>query len=457
MEIKKENLHLNRQVVKTDASFMVEGDVVASDLYPDIREILFCDAKTVCDSKTYQNGKLTANGTVELHILYLPDETANSSALKHLTASLPFSNVFDIPDGENMVFDTSCDTEHIGFHLVNSRKLSVKVIISLRVCGFLTETVSPVCEIADSSVECKKKNIKVDSPCVPTTKTITVSDLLTIPADFPDIDEIAKTESWAYAEDTKPMTDKVMVKGILCVKTLYNAYDGENIAVCVSHKIPFTEIFDAPGVTEDHNVCFTFYPKNVIADAKGDLNGDTKIISFSADLTATIYASKPPEISIVDDCYALSGVLDNEKRSFAFSEFIAEENAEFTENLIIKAPNDSSWKDIIFASCKPMVKESSVENGMLHTKGALICFVLYREEGENGTLKGVITESEFERKKPVSGDGILAENTISVLDVVCTKTNSGEATLSLTAMVHTKLFTHGKCDIISSPKAIYQE
>ncbi len=449
MEIKKENLHLNKQMIQTDANFMVEGDVVATDLYPDIREILFCDAKAVCDTKTYQNGTLNVCGTVELNILYLPDEKMDADALKSLSASLPFSNSFDIPGGENMAFTASCETEHIGFHLVNSTKLSVKVIVSMGISGFLTETITPILEIEDNMIECRKKKIKIDSPCIPMSKTITVSDLLTVPADFPDIDEIAKTECWAYAEDTKPMNDKVMVKGMLCVKTLYNAYDGENIAVCVSHKIPFTEIFDAPGVTEDHNVCFTFYPKNVIADAKGDLNGDTKIISFSADLTATIYASKPREISIVDDCYAVSGGLNSEKQNFAFSEFIAEDETEFTENIRIQSPKDSAWKDMIFTSCKPMVKETFVENGVLYTKGTLICFVLYREDGENGALKSLITETEFERKKPVSRDGISAENTISVLDVVCTKTSPSEATLTLTAAMHTKLFAPAKCNIIT--------
>lgn len=439
MEIKKETLQLNRQIAHTATNFMVEGDVVAGDLFPDIREVLFCDAKAMCDSKTYKDGKLMLTGSVELHILYLPDEKSDSDALKSLSAGLPFVSSFDIPDGEHMHFSASVDIEHIGFHLVNSRKLSIKAIVSACVSGFFTETVSPICEIEDNLVETRKKKLKLDMPCVPAAKTITISDLLTVPTDFPDIDEIVKTQVRAYPDDIKPMNDKVMVKGTLYTNTLYNAYDGEHICVNVSHKIPFTEIFEVPGITEEHEVFVTFLSKNTLADAKGDLNGDTKIISFSTDLTAEISASMAKEIAVIDDCYAVSGSLNLDKQSVSLSEYILEENTEFTENITVKLPDGSSFGDLIFASCKPILRETAKENGALILKGTLSCFLLYREDGEHGALKSIITEAEFRREKPLSNQEILAENSISLLDIGYQKQGKDEAVLSPTLSLHTKL------------------
>lgn len=439
MEIKKETLQFNKKTLKTSTNFMVEGDVVLGDLSPDIREVLFCDANVLCDTKTYKDETLSLTGTVELHILYLPDEKNENGALKSLSASLPFASSFDTPGGEDMHFSVNCETEHIGFHLVNSRKLSVKVIVSSHVSGFLPESLSPVCKIEDDTIETMKEKLKLDVPCVPIEKNITISDLLTVPADFPDIDEIVKTEVCAYAEDVKPMNDKVMVKGLLCTNTLYNAYDGEDICVNVSHKIPFTEIFEVPGVTEDHNVTLTFAPKNIVSDAKGDLNGDTKIIGFSTDLTALFSATMTKEIQIISDCYAVSGALKSETQSVSLSEYIAEESTEFTENIIVKAPDGSSFGDLIFASCKPMIKETAKEDGKLVIKGVLVCFLLYREDGENGALKSIVTETEFSREKPISNREVSLENILSLLDLGYQKQGKGEALLSPTLSLYTKL------------------
>ena len=457
MEIKKETLQLNRQTIHTATNFMVEGDVVAGDLYPDMREILFCDAKAICDTKTYKDGKLTLTGDVELHVLYLPDEKNEVDALKSLSASLPFTNSFDIADGEQMHFSVNCETEHIGFHLVNSRKLSVKTIISACVSGYLTEAFSPICEIEDASVETRKKKLRLDMPCVPASKTITVSDLLTIPADFPDIDEIVKTQVHAYPEDIKPMSDKVMVKGLLCTDTLYNAYDGDHILVNVSHKIPFTEIFDVPGVTEEHDVFVTFCPKNTVADAKGDLNGDTKIISFSTDLTADISATMAKEVDFVDDCYAVSGGLTLDTQSVSLSEYISEENTEFTENITVKVPDGSSFGDLVFATCKPILRETAKENGALILKGTLFCFLLYREAGEHGALKSVVTEAEWKREKPLSNQEAMAENAISLLDLAYQKQGKDEVVLSPTISLNTKLTAAKTQTILTSCEKTNQE
>ncbi len=439
MEIKKETLQLNKQIVKTATNFMVEGDVVASDVHPDIREVLFCDAKAVCDNKTFQDGKLTVTGTVELHILYLPDEKTDSTALKSIVSSLPFANTFDVPEGENLRFSTVCETEHVGFHLVNSRKLSVKTIVSLSVLGFLTETVSPICDIEARDIETKKQNLKIDMPMVPVVKSITISDLLTVPADFPDIDEIVKTEVRACPDDIKPMNDKVMVKGTLYTYTLYNAYDGDSICVNVSHKIPFTEIFEVPGITENHEVSVFFTPVNTISDAKGDLNGDTKIISFSTDLATKICASTTKELQTLDDCYAISATLKTETQGVSLSEYISEEHSEFTESFTVKAPEGSSFGDLIFVSSNPFLKETTKENGMLVVKGTLLSCLLYREAGDSGALKSIVTEAEFAHKKPFSNEDISAENFVSLLDVTCQKQGNEEVILSSTMSLYTKL------------------
>ena len=454
MEIKKENINLTERIVKLNSNVMVEGDIIVPDIKPDIREILLADANVVTQSSEYRGGKLYVSGNVFFKILYRPDSEGEGCELKSLDASFEFSDSVDIPSGEDLTFFVCASTEHIGFTLVNSRKLSMKVIAALGINGYRERSFAPVTSVTGDDVQCREKRFNIYMPVADEQSDITVSDFLTVPADMPDIDEILKVDAWASGGDCKIMNGKVMVKGTLHLKTLYTAAQDGYTTELVCHEIPFTEIVEAEGVDENCAAGVIFSVKDVLASAKGDINGDTKIISAEILVNARVKASKTVQETICDDCYAIHGAMETETEKMELLEYVASENTEFTETQSVEMPKNVKMKNVINVTAKPILRETCVEDGALHMRGTLVSFLLYREEKEDGQIKCAVTETDFDWQKNVPGQGLIADCDLWVEDIAATKLSADEAEVKATMGLNAKVLKKSEIDIITGCTAV---
>lgn len=449
MEIKKESINLTERNVKLNSNVMVEGDIIVPDIKPDIREILLADASAVTQSSEYRNGKLYVSGTVFFKILYRPDSEGEGCELKSLDSSFAFSDSVDIPSGEDLRFFVSASTEHIGFTLVNSRKLSMKVIAALGINGYRQRSFAPVTSISGDNVQCREKRFNIYMPVADEQTDIPVSDFLTVPADMPDIDEILKVDAWAAGGDCKIMNGKVMVKGTLHVKTLYTAVQDGYTTELVSHEIPFTEIVEAEGVDENCAVNVIFSVKDVLATARGDINGDTKIISAEILVNARVKASKSVQETICDDCYSIHGTMNTETEKMKLLEYVTSENTEFTETQAVEMPKNVKLKDVINVTVKPILRETCFEDGTLHMRGTLVSFLLYREDKEDGQMKCAVTETDFDWQKNAPGEGLSADCDLWVEDATASKISGEEAEVKATLGLTAKVLKNRDLEIIT--------
>lgn len=445
MEINKESINLTERNVKINSNVMVESDIIVPDIKPDIREILLADASCVTQSAEYRNGKLYVSGNVFFKILYRPDASGEGCELKSLDSSFSFSDSVDIPSGDGLKFFVSASTEHIGFTLVNSRKLSMKVIIALGINGYRQSCFEPVSSITGSKVQCRQKRYNIYMPVADEEADISVSDFLTVPADMPDIDEILKVDAWASSGDCKIMNGKVMVKGTLHVKTLYTADRDGYSTELVSHEIPFTEIVEAEGVDENCAACVTFAVKDVLANARGDMNGDTKIISTEILVSARVKASKSVQETVCDDCYSIHGKINTKTEKVSLSEYVTSENTEFTETQAVEMPKNVKLDNVINVTCKPIVRETYFDDGALHVKGTLVSFLLYREDKEEGLIKSAVTETDFDWQKSVPGQGLSAECDLWIEDAAAAKISPDQAEVKATLGLNVKVLRN--CDV----------
>lgn len=409
MEINKEMLHMRELSAKPGTNVMVEGDIVVPDVKPDIREVLLADATAGVTSSEVRNGKLCVSGNVQFRFFYIPDR--EDCDITTICATFPFSDTMEIPDNEHMEFITHATTEHIGFNLVNSRKLSAKVIVSVQARGYEHKTIAPISVAETDHVQYKTSEYDIFMPLCEQQSDIALSDLLTVPAHMPDMDEILKTDAWAKTSECKIMNGKVMMRGILHLKTLYIAANEMQSIEQVSHEIPFSEIVEAEHVDENSHVNITFCIKELTATPRGDINGDTKIIHLDSVIGATLKASKSTHATFVDDCYSTSGTVETQVRKSTISELITQDSATFTETQKVTLPKGVKTCEILSATAKALLRETIFESNMLHMKGTLVTFLLYREHQEDGKgkIRSVVTETAFDHTKPMAETHLQAD------------------------------------------------
>lgn len=450
MEIKKQSINLTDMSVKVNSNVLVEGDIIIPDTNPDMKEILIADAKSQVESSEYRNGKLNVAGTVFMKILYKPDESQDGAELKALDASLPFADSLDISKGENLKYFVSSLVEHIGFTLVNSRKLSVKVVVSLMARGYRERVIEPVSEISGEGVECRGKKYNVYIPVLDEETSFTVSDILTVPENMPDIEEILKVDGLCRGAETKIMNGKVMVRGELCLKTLYSAAKEDEKTQLVSHEIPFAEIVEAENVDENCAVSVIYDVKSITPNVRGDINGDTKIISVDVVIGARVKASKSEQQSFAEDCYGIFGKLNSTCEKVSVSEYVTSEDTETTVTQQVKMPKNVKLGDVISISCKPVVRETYFNDGNFCAKGNLVSFLIYREDKDNGVIRSAVTESDFEWKMRAQGESLISDMDIWTEDATAHKVSQDEAEVKATLGINAKILKNHEINIITN-------
>ena len=443
MQINKGNINLKEQIACVSASVLVEGDVVVSDSYPDVTEILCADAKVKVKNTEYRNGKATLSGVVEFSALYMPDN--EETELKCMSHSFDFSADLDVRADENTEFCATAMAEHIGFTLVNSRKLSVKVMVGVRLCAYQDRCYEPIIEMSGENIEKTEKKYSIYIPMAENCTDINVNDLLTVPDDMSDIAEILKVDAWVTSGDVRVMNGKAMVQGELHLNTLYTSADDRGSVACVHHTVPFTEIVEAPGADEQSVVNVKFLVSEITANIKGDLNGDTKIISMESVICACVKVSRTVVETLVDDCYFLDSNTHTKRETMKICEYVTSENTRITSNQTAQPPKNVKIKEIISCNANSILKEAKWESGLVQVNGVLVTYLIYRDDKD--VVRCAVTESEINWEKAIS-EPCDVEAILSLENVNATA-GENEAQILVNTGLYVKALKSKKVDILT--------
>ena len=100
MEIKKGSINLKETKGRMSAGNLVSGDVVISDIMPDIEEVVMADAKARITDTSYKNGKLDVSGVVDFTVLYKPEEGSELKSFGNgAFKNLCIRDVLVLPEG----------------------------------------------------------------------------------------------------------------------------------------------------------------------------------------------------------------------------------------------------------------------------------------------------------------------------------------------------------------------
>ena len=302
IDLIKEQVNLNELTMSTSSVIMVDGDVIVPDVKPDIKEILVAEAVANITKKELSKGKLSVSGAVLIKILYAPETDSETSAkIKNMSAKFEFFDSIDCPLADSFA-SVQALAEHIELSVINSRKINMKIAVAIKVCGYANKSLSLCTNVSeDCGLEYRMKNLSLFNSVADVEKNLIIAEAIEVPPSKPEIDEILKMSIRAIKNDCKVMNNKVMIRGILNVSTLYSAMADEYSLVNVEHEIPFTEILDIEGSTEDC-VCNVLYDvKDVSYMAKADLNGEQRLIALEAELVACVSLSHTAEINVLED------------------------------------------------------------------------------------------------------------------------------------------------------------
>lgn len=258
------------------AELPLETEILISDYLPPVQRIVKCFAKPVVLQKQLQSGRLTLEGYLRCTVYYQGEEGAG---LCQTEQKLPFNKPLELPPFAATAW-TACvegQTEYLNCRAVNSRRIEVRGAYGLVVSVHSQLNTEVITALSEGGIEQKLTTISGVRRAAGLEKLLTVEGAMAFDKPPAAILDITGT---AEVRELKVMQGKAVAKGVLHALCAWRA-EGESALRSQTAELPFNQILDVDGLSEDCRCLCTVEPVGFAA-AQGETSADGAVA-----LTAT--------------------------------------------------------------------------------------------------------------------------------------------------------------------------
>ncbi len=375
MELIKKPINMCDIIAKGTAQALADGDVIVPDTKPDILKLLQVDSEASITDKYIENGRLVLCGKIDYKVLYVPD--SENEKIKSIFTSMEFRQVVDARNTDEVSHILVKPTvEKVEFNTVNSRKLRLRAIIHIdyEICS--VNTVEIACDIDDEKIEKKLDTVSYENTVNISEHEFTVKEKLEIPSGEVSIKEILKSDIKICDTEYKPVTGKVIVKGVVCICVLYtNEIDEIRFTEIES---PFTEVLDADGVTEDSVCDIDYCVIGTMCNVEPDIDGDLRDIILDIDICASLKATEIAETEILKDCFIPYKKTECSKKTQTLRFTLERPSLQNTLRDVIEIPqNAPEISGIYNIMTNAAITKSEQQHNKIICEGKVEAYILY--------------------------------------------------------------------------------
>ena len=159
MNLVTDNININKVKNKNIYQITLDDDFIVSDSKPDIDKIIRVQGEVLIDECKVHNEKIEVRGRLKCVILYVSDY--ENGTIHSMIETLAFNESVNLPGVENNSNITiKGSLEDLSINIINSRKISIKGLVTLYIKEEMLENRKAVVSIEDcSKVQMKKRQI----------------------------------------------------------------------------------------------------------------------------------------------------------------------------------------------------------------------------------------------------------------------------------------------------------
>ncbi len=378
VNFKKQYISVNDRVCQDFAQIMAESEIIVNEAKPDILKIIQIDTKAFVREVKVSAGKAVISGSVDLSLLYLCEREGES--LKGLNELVDFEHtVENTKICDNMTANVNAEVVRIDFDLLNSRKVRIKLIISLDTAVNSDKVFDMVYDVEDedTNLQIQTKDVNVYTLFSNQNKVFDVQDELILPEAKPSIRDILKVNAKLVSKEVKVITGKAVMQGVIDVCTLYTNDTDGCVEFC-QHDVHFTEVFDISQVSEEAECVIDVAIDEVKWSPKFDSDGNIRRFSVSMRMSSVANVSENISVSLITDCYVPGKECKVVRETYDFDEFLGESKAQtVVEDMLVLKDGMPTISRIYNVITKPYITSNTVSNGKVYVEGNIDTYVLY--------------------------------------------------------------------------------
>ena len=445
MEIKKNNVCVNKYGKSFSVPVLSETETIVPDNKPDLLKVVDISADIKTFNKSISGSSVSVAGSISYTIIYIPESASGISVINAVSA---FNHSEDIENISDEAFiNVKPVIEHIEFNVLNSRKVSVKAIINMNFAVTDKMHLSLSENIDGDEIEMSKTSFRLLNRLTQKSCSINVNEQVSLLPEKPVIETVVKSNAEIFNKDTKVISNKAVIKGDLVIHTLYISDSGElNIS---ENTLPFTEILDAEGINEDSITHIDLSISDFGVTPAGDTNGDMKTLSVSGTIKADISGDEMNTYETVNDAYSTSYKLSLDTSKEEVDEFCERLSAKSTVKESIPA-GDNEISDIYAVSAIPMsVTAMDFDGGKTVVKGELNINILYITKNPDMPVYNLRTEIPFEINMPANDSYNILSPTVNI-DSICYNFSDSSVEIKIDMTAELMCFRRKSINVINS-------
>ena len=301
MELIKKNLHMNKVKANMSTQITLEDDFIVSDVKSDVDEIITNSGKIVIENIRVSNQKVNLKGKLLFALLY--GSMDDNRLLHNMTGELPIEELINVEGVmETDSVSLKCDIEDLTIGIINSRKISVRAIISIKCVVEDLYDIEPVVDIvSEEKLDCLKKELEVSQLAVMKKDIFRIKDEIDIPSNKQNMAQILWDNIDVRSINTKLADGRIDVNGELQMFVLYEAEEENAPVQWIESTMPFSGIIDMPECDENMIADIGTSVANATVGIKPDYDGEQRVIEYEMVLDLNIKIFKEDSVIVVSD------------------------------------------------------------------------------------------------------------------------------------------------------------
>lgn len=306
MDLTKSSVALSRLILDAWNNYEETTDAIVPDTFPDIARIAAVYGSPQLKDDAPQSGRILISGAVRMTVLYVPE---GGGALRRLDIPISFAHIEEAAGiNEDSRLFVTCRVVAADAHVMNSRKLSATATLSICCRVFAPDTAQLTDGFAetDNGLELLTTTHTVTVPSSVLRREFTLMEDVNLP-DHERFREMFAPRAEMRLSDCRLMNGKAVLKGDVALHMLAMTTDDtlENID-CV---VPFTQIFEADGMTDNQQISVSFSVRHLDAELRDD-----GLVGVGLGVCVLLTAFETHTLHVIADVYHLEHPVHVETR-----------------------------------------------------------------------------------------------------------------------------------------------
>lgn len=408
VELIKRNIHMNRWKGSASTQVTLDDDFIVPDTMDDLARIVISSGDIQVESVKNQGEKVLVKGRLVFQVLYRREE----GGLQTMAGSMPFEEPVNMPGLEEKDYlSVSWELEDFRTEMINSRKLSVKAVITLQVRAEslydaeAAEDAAVTGEEGGAAVEIRRQESEAAAIAVRRKDTCRIRETICLPASKPEVERVLWSELRLRDASARPMDGQVHTEGKLELFMLYESGEDGAPAQWLEESIPFSGDVELAESTQDRIPSISLRLVHKEAEAKPDADGEMRELEVDAVLELDIRLYEEQPLQLLTDLYALDRELETDMGQVCFDRLLAVNTGECRIAEKIQLEKQNRVLQICHADGMIKIDETEPQKDSLLISGVLEASFLYLTSDDEEPVRSVSEAIPFQYTADAPGIG----------------------------------------------------